>query len=180
MTQRIEQNNNPDSKATELLAGAKKALGMVPNLFSTIAHSSAALAFHVNGSSALQHTHISAALREQIAVSTSGFNGCDYCASAHTLLGAMRKVEPSELALNLHGKSYNTKTQAALTFSRRVLETRGHIADGDLDAIRAAGYTEADIVEIIATTVDTVFTNYFNNVAKTVIDFPLVSTGKEA
>ena len=152
---------------------------MVPNLFSTIAQSSPALEFHITGSHALQKTHISGALREQIAVSTAGFNGCDYCASAHTLLGGLRKVEATELTSNLAGKSGDVKTQAALTFSRRVLETRGHVTDADLEAVRSAGYGDAEIVEIVAVTVDNIFTNYLNNVAKTTIDFPLVSTGNE-
>ena len=180
MSQRIQINPNPDAKAVELLAGAKKSLGMVPNIFSTIAQSTAALAFHMNGSAALQNTKISAALREQIAVSTAEANGCEYCASAHTMLSGLRKVDATECALNLHGESKNAKTQSALTFSRRVLETRGHVTDADLESVRAAGYTEAEIVEIIAVTIDSVFTNYFNNVANTVIDFPRVSIEKEA
>lgn len=176
MTQRIQQNPTPDAKAAEMLAGAKKALGMVPNLFSTIAHSTAALEFHLTGSAALQKTKISAALREQLAVATAGANGCDYCASAHTALGGMRKIDAHELAQNLNGKSGDAKTQAALTFARKVVETRGHVADADLQAVRTAGYSEGEIVEIVAVVADNIFTNYVNNVAKTTIDFPLVST----
>jgi alkylhydroperoxidase family enzyme len=92
----------------------------------------------------------------------------------------MRKVDAKELALNLTGKSGDAKTLAALTFGRRVLETRGHVTDADLLAVRSAGYSDADVVEIVAVTVDNIFTNYLNNVAKTAIDFPLVSTGQES
>jgi uncharacterized peroxidase-related enzyme len=180
LTQRIQQNPSPDATAAEILAGTRKALGMVPNLFSTIAQSSAALAFHAKGSSELMRTRISAALREQIAVSTAGFDGCDYCASAHTVMGGMRKVDAGELAMNLNGKSADAKTQAALTFNRRVLETRGHVADAELRAVRDAGYSDAEIVEIVAVTVDNIFTNYLNSVARTEIDFPLVSTAGAA
>ncbi|MBX9902327.1 MAG: carboxymuconolactone decarboxylase family protein [Burkholderiaceae bacterium] len=173
---RIQINAKPDETAAKLLDNTKKSLGMVPNLFSTMAHSSAALEFHLVGSGALQKTKLSGALREQIAVSTAGFDGCDYCASAHTALGEMRKVTKEELTLNLAGKASDAKVQAALTFGRKVLETRGHVADKDLGDIRAAGYSEAEIVEIIAVTVDNIFTNYLNSVAQTTIDFPVVKT----
>ena len=129
MTQRIPQNASPDAKALEILEGAKKSLGLVPNLFSTIAQSSAALAFHARGSAELHKTKLSGALREQLALSTAGFNHCDYCASAHTVMGGMRKLDANELALNLSAKSGDPKTQAALTFSRRVLSERGKVTD---------------------------------------------------
>ena len=175
MAQRIQQNSAPDTKSAKILNGVKKALGIVPNLFSTIAQSSAALAFHAKGSAELNGSKISGALREQIALSTAGFNHCDYCASAHTVLGGMRKVGPGEMALNLSGRSGDPNTQAALTFNRRVLATQGQVTDDDLKAVRDAGFGDAEIVEIIAVTVDNIFTNYLNNVAGTEVDFPRVS-----
>lgn len=176
MSARIQPNANPDAKAQQYLDGVKKTLGMVPNLYATIAQSTAALEFHMNGSQALQKSKLSGALREQIAVATAGSNGCDYCASAHTALGGMRNVSKEELAQNLSGKSADAKVQAALTFARKVVETRGHVANSDLAAARAAGYSDGEIVEIVAVVVDNIFTNYINNVAETAIDFPIVST----
>lgn len=180
MTQRIQPNPAPDDKASEILEGTRKALGIVPNLFSTIAQSSAALAFHAKGSAELGKTRISGALREQLALSTAGFNHCDYCASAHTVMGAMRKLDAGEMGLNLSGQSGDPKAQAALTFNRRVLATRGQVTDADLLAVRDAGFSDGEITEIVAVTVDNIFTNYFNNVAGTEVDFPRVSTANAA
>ena len=151
---------------------------MVPNLFTTLSHSSAALNFYVSGVGALSFTKITPALREQLSVAVAGVNSCDYCASAHTLLGKMQKISESEIALNLQCKSTDAKTQAALTFAHKIVELRGHVSDSDVQAVRAAGYGDAEIVEIIAVVCQNIFTNYFNHIAGTVIDFPLVHAPK--
>lgn len=176
MTARIKPNTNPDAKAQEQLAGAQKALGKQYNVFTTLAHSSAALGFYLNGSAALGNTKISANLREQIALTVAGANACDYCASAHTTLGKMHKIEENELKQNLSAKSADAKTQAALAFARKIVDLRGNVSDSDLQAVRTAGYNDAEIVEIVAVVSLNIFTNYFNHVAQTEVDFPLVNT----
>lgn len=172
---RISPNKNPDEKSQELLAGVKKMLGSTPNLFTTLAHSSAALGYYVNGVAALSSTKIPGSLREQLALTVAGENSCDYCASAHTTLGKMQKVSESELQQNLHGKSADKKTQAALTFAAQIVELRGQVDDSSVTAIRNAGYSDTEIVEIVAVVTQNIFTNYFNHIAETEIDFPLVS-----
>jgi len=176
MNTRILPNNNPDTKAQEQLDGVKKMLGSTPNLFTTLAHSSAALGFYLSGVAALGGSKISGALREQLSLTVAGVNSCDYCASAHTALGKMQKIADSELTKNLKGNSIDVKTQAALTFARKIVELRGHLADNDLKDVRTAGYGDAEIVEIIAVVCQNIFTNYFNHIAGTEVDFPFVST----
>ncbi len=141
-----------------------------------MAHSTAALGYYLGGASALSGTKISAALREQLSLTIAGLNSCDYCASAHTLVGGMQKIEKGELTQNLSGKSSDAKTQAALTFARQIVDLRGQVSNADVKAVRAAGYDDAEIVEIVAVVGQNIFTNYFNHVAGTVVDFPLVST----
>lgn len=175
MTVRIQPNHNPDAKAQTQLEQVKKMLGATPNIFTTLAHSSAALGYYLSGAAALGDTKISAALKEQLALAVAGGNACEYCASAHTMLGKMQKIAESELSQNLHGKSADPKTQAALTFARQVLSARGNIADGDLKAIRDAGFDDTEIVEIITVICQNIFTNYFNHIAGTEVDFPKVS-----
>lgn len=180
MTARIQPNTNPDTKAAEFLADAQKSLGMVPNLFTTLAHSTPALEYYMNGVAALSKTKISGALREQLALVTAGANNCDYCASAHTVLGEMQKIDKAELAQNLAGKSSDAKTQSALTFARKVIDTHGQISDSDLSAIKSAGFTDGEIIEIVAVVSENIFTNYINNIAHTDIDFPMVSAQSTA
>lgn len=172
---RIKPNPTPDVKSQELLAGVKKMLGSTPNIFTTLAHSPAALGFFVGALAAMANSKLSGGLREQIALTVAGVNGCDYCASAHTTLGKMNKVAEAELAQNLLSRSSDARTQAALTFARKIVEARGHVSDADVQDVRKAGYDDGQIVDMIAVVGVNIFTNYFNHVAGTEIDFPLVT-----
>lgn len=178
--QRIEALNPAAAPASSksMLDAVHKKLGMVPNLFKTFAHSPAVLQFYLTGSEALAGGALSAALREQIALVTAGENKCDYCASAHTLMGKGAGVAVDEMADNLRGRSGNAKTQAALEFARAIVRDRGRVTEAQLQAVRGAGYSEAEVVEIVANVAASIFTNYFNHVAGTVVDFPLVNTAQ--
>jgi uncharacterized peroxidase-related enzyme len=162
--------------AKTLLDGAKQKIGMVPNLFATLAHSPAALQAYLQQTEILAGGALAPVLREQLALVTAGINGCDYCASAHTLMGKGAGLSAAEAASNLRGHATDGKTQATLDFAKGILKSRGHVTDQQLQAIRTAGFSDAEIVEIVAHLALNTFTNYFNNVAKTVIDFPHVST----
>ena len=112
----ILEKDNASVEAQELLGAVQKQLGMIPNIFLTFAHSPAVLKGYIQFSGALATGKLSAQLREQIAVATAGKNHCDYCASAHTLLGGKAGVKKEELGLNLAGCSNDPKTASALKF----------------------------------------------------------------
>jgi uncharacterized peroxidase-related enzyme len=150
-------------------------MGMVPNLMKTMAQSPVALASYLGFSKSLGGA-LTEPLREQIALAVAGANDCSYCASAHSALAANVGLAPEELAANLRGESGDDRTGAALRFARAVVGERGRVSDADLNDIRAAGYTDAQIVEIVAVVALNLFTNYFNHVAATDIDFPVVDT----
>lgn len=160
----------------EMLDAVQKRSGMVPNLFRTLAHSPAALRFYLQQAEALANGSLPAPLREQIALVAAGANGCDYCASAHTLMGKGAGLAAGELADNLRGHSSDAKTQTALDLARAIVNNRGRVTDAQLQAVRGAGFSEAEVVEIVAHAAMNLFTNYFNHVAGTLIDFPLVTT----
>lgn len=165
-----------EGKTRKLLDGVQQQLGAVPNIFRTFAQSPAVLDFYLQQSQALAKGVLDPKLREQIAMAAAGSNSCNYCASAHTAIGKSIGVDGDELAQNLSGRSGDPKTEAALTFVRRVIDVRGQVADEDLQGIRDAGFSEAEIVEIIANVGLNLFTNYFNHIAGTEVDFPLVDT----
>ena len=169
------QPTQANDKSRQLLEGVQRGLGMVPNMFKTLAHSPAGLAGYLNFNQALSSA-LTPALREQIALAVAGFNGCDYCASAHTLLGSNAGIADEELNANLAGESSDDRTQAGLTFALAIVEHHGRVTDNDLELVKAAGFTDAEIVEIVAVVALNVFTNYFNHVAETEVDFPLVET----
>ena len=163
-----------------LLEAVKKKIGMVPNLFKTFAHSPAALQYYLAGSDALKQGVLPAPLREQLALTIAGANECDYCASAHTLMGKGAGLAAGEMTSNLRGRSEDAKTQAALHFAEAIVSGRGRVSDEQLQAVRTAGYSEEEVVEIVAHVAANIFTNYFNHIAGTVIDFPVVKAGEGA
>lgn len=176
---RIEpvQVSQADGKSKQLLEGVQRSLGMVPNLLKTLAHSPTALNAYISINQALSQA-LTAPLREQIALTVAGANKCNYCASAHAVLGAKAGVDEDEMIANLQGDSNDDKTRAALRFVREVIKERGWVSDDELANVRAAGYSDAEIAEIVAVTAVNIFTNYFNHVALTAVDFPLIDTAR--
>ena len=160
------------SKAT--LENVHKQLGVVPNLFRLIGNSPAALTAFTSFQGAMSKT-LDLRTRERIALAVAQVNGCDYCLSAHTYLGLnLAKIGPEEIALNRKGESNDEKAGAAVSFATKVARERGHVSQGDIDVLRDAGYSDAQVVEIIALVAENSFTNYLNEVAQTDIDFPVV------
>lgn len=107
-------------------------------------------------------------------------NGCDYCLSAHTALGRGAGLSDEQLDASRAGQASDPKASAALQFARATVESRGGVADSDLGRVRAAGFSDAEVVEIIAHVALNVFTNYFNRAAQTEIDFPKVTARQVA
>ena len=169
---------SPQTK--NLLAVVKTQMGGVPNLILTMAHSPAALGGYLGIAGALAKGVLDPKLREQIAVAVAGANACDYCASAHTLLGKNAGIDRDELHQNLTGVSADPKTGVALAFVVKIVRERGHISDADLAAVRSAGFSEDEIIELVTHTAMNIFTNYFNHIARTEIDFPIVATTRAA
>ena len=163
-----------------LLDAVEKQLGVVPNLFRLIGLSPAALQAYLGFNGALGKA-LDVKTRERIAIAVAQVNGCDYCLSAHTYLGLnLAKIDASEIALNSQGASSDPKANAAVAFARKVAETHGSGVEVELEAVRAAGYTDAQIVEIVAVVAENIFTNMINIVAGTDIDFPVVRTNEAA
>lgn len=164
-----------------LLTAVGKQLGVVPNLFRLVANSPAALEGYVGMLGALGKGALSAATGERIALGVAEANGCEYCLSAHTYLGEhAAKLSDAEMTANRSGTSNDPFADAAVRFARKVLDKRGHVADDDVRAVRAAGYTDAQIVEIVQHVALNVWTNYVNSVAQTAVDFPVVAVRKVA
>lgn len=162
--------------AQPLLHAVKSQLGVVPNLFRLVATSPVALEGYLGMSGALARGALPVATRERIALAVASVNVCSYCLSAHTYLGThVAKLDAAELAANQDGTSNDPKAAAAVRFAAKVAERRGHVSDADLMEVRAAGYDDAQIVEIVQHVALNTWTNYINEVAKTEIDFPLVS-----
>jgi uncharacterized peroxidase-related enzyme len=159
-----------------LLQAVKKLLGSVPNLFRLVATSPAALEGYLGMSGALAKGELPAATHERIALAVAEANGCNYCLSAHTYLGKhVAKLDDAEMTANRSGASNDPFADAAVRFAAKLVEHRGKISSEDVFAVRNAGYSDAQIVEIVQHVALNTWTNYINEVAKTEIDFPVIS-----
>lgn len=170
----------PAASHTALNAVASK-LGSAPNMFRTIANCPQALDGHLAMAGALSKGSLPAATRERIALAVAEINGCNYCLSAHTYLGRnLAHLDDAEITANRNGASNDPKAAAAVRFAATVARQRGQIADADFAAVRLAGYTDGQIVEIVQHVALNTWTNYFNEVFQTEIDFPVVEARKAA
>jgi len=162
--------------AQPLLDGVHKMLGSVPNLFRITANSPAALEGYLGLNGALAKGSLDAKTRERIALAVAQVNGCEYCLAAHTYLGAhVAKLDAAEIAANRNASSFDPKADVAVGFAVKLVTGRGHIGDADITALTSAGYTEAEVVEIVAHVALNTLTNYINSAFETPIDFPVVS-----
>ena len=164
-----------------LLEAVKKQLGVVPNLFRLVANSPAALQGYLGLSGALAKGALPAATRERIALAVAEINGCDYCLSAHAYIGKnLAKLDDAEITANRSGASSDPKADAAVRFAAKVARERGHVSEDDVRAVKLAGYDDAQVIEIVLHVALNTWTNYINQVAKTDIDFPVVTARKAA
>lgn len=163
-------------RAKELLATVKNKLGLVPNMTRAMANSPAVLEGYLSLSGALSKGSLSAKLREQIALTVGEVNGCDYCLAAHSTIGKMVGLTAEQIMDSRRGTAVDSKADALVKFARRVVDERGRVSDLDLANTRAAGLDDAALAEVVANVALNLFTNYFNHVAETDIDFPKVES----
>lgn len=173
MTRICPVDREADSKTRELFRAVEKKMGMVPNLVSTMARSPAVAQAYLGFAQTLAGGSLPASLREQISLVVSEINQCNYCLSAHSFLGRKAGLSESDVLDARQGTAPDEKATAALVFARRIVEDRGQVSDEDVEEARRVGYTDGEIAEIVANVVLNIFTNYFNTVAGTEIDFPV-------
>jgi uncharacterized peroxidase-related enzyme len=170
---------NPETttgKTKELFNVVQSKLAMVPNMMRTMGNSYAVLNGYLSFTDALAESKIGNRLGELIALAVAEVNQCEYCLSAHALLGGkLLGIDEETIIASRTAETSDTKVNAALVFAQTLVSKKGLVSDSDVAAVRDAGFSEAEIAEIIAHTALNIFTNYFNNTANTVIDFPKVS-----
>jgi uncharacterized peroxidase-related enzyme len=165
------------ASARSALDTVQASLGATPNLFRVAAHSPAALDALVSSIGALSKGSFGASTREAIALAVAEANGCDYCLSAHVVLGAGAGLSEAEIEGARRGRATHPKINAILAFSRNLVVNRGHVTDMDFELLRRAGVTDGEALEIVANVALNIFTNYLNQAAGTEIDFPVVRAG---
>lgn len=164
-----------DGRVKQLFEAVKQKMGRVPNIVRLLANSPVALEAYLSFSGALAAGRLDPKLRERIAIAVAAANGCDYCLSAHTAMGRMTGLSSEELDAAQSGRSSDDAAAAALRFATKLIRERGWVTGDDVTDLRKAGFDDGHITEIVAVAAINIFTNYFNHVAETEIDFPVVN-----
>lgn len=177
--QLIDPANTTANRAATL-AQIQAGFGATPNMFKAVANSPAALQAMWGAFGALGKGTIGAKLGEQIAVAVAEQNKCDYCLAAHTALGKGAGLTAQQLAAAQAGQSGDPQVAAALAFALKLVSQRGQVSDGDVAALRGAGFGDEQIVEILAHVALNIFTNYVNVAFDVPLDFTPVPLLKAA
>ena len=179
---RVELLNASTASAESraVLEQIQQKFGAVPAMFQATANSPVALRSLWGGFVALAGGALSAKLKDQLAIAIADRNACEYCLAAHAALGQKAGVSALEVTEAQAGHSGDPRTAAALQFAVRAVEQRAQLTDTDFEAIRAAGFEDAEIVEILAHVALNVFTNYINVALQVPVDFPAVRLRKHA
>jgi uncharacterized peroxidase-related enzyme len=161
----------------EIYAQIRKAAGGVPNTFAAIgAYRPAALKAILQADGVLAGSTLSKQDQETIKLLVSEIAGCDYCVAAHSLLGKMAGLAPEVLKQIRAGQpTGDARRDALVRFVRNLVQTRGTISEQEFSAIKAAGYTDQHLVDISLAIAVTTFTNIFNRINDTDLDFPAVA-----
>lgn len=151
-----------------------KKLGRVPNMYQVMANSPAVLDAYVKFNGALSVGTLGSKMTELIALATAESNSCSYCLSAHTYLGSKVGLTETQMLEGRTFQSRDEKMNIGLTFAKKMLETPKEVASKDIEQLRDVGYTDGDILEIVANVTRNIFTNSINIISETEVDWPVI------
>ncbi len=172
---RTIQYDTANTEQKALFDAIQGQLGMVPNFLKIFANSPAALRAFLGLHGIAGEGCLDALTRERIALAVAQQNSCEYCVSAHTAIGRKAGLDKDEITANRGGSSHDAKAAVAVRFSRTVVDNAGDVSTADLLEMRSAGYTDADIVEVITHVGMNILTNLIGKVSQVDIDFPRVA-----
>ncbi len=152
----------------------EKGLGFVPNLYAYYAKNETALSDYITFQN--RKSTLKAKEREVINLVTSQVNGCRYCQSAHTVLGKMNGFTDEQVIELRKGTAFfDTQLDALVKFTKAVVEGKGKVNQEVKDGFFAAGYTEANLIDVVIVVGDKVISNYIHNLTGFEIDFPIAA-----
>jgi uncharacterized peroxidase-related enzyme len=171
----LRNDKTAPAASAELLRQIERAMGAQPAMFQAVANSPAALKSMWGSFGALGGGQLPASLTEQLAVAIANRNRCGYCLAAHTALGRGAGLDLNTLAEAQRGRSRDPRTQAALDFVLKLVDARGAVGAADVATLRAAGFDDEAVLELIAHTALNLYTNYVNIALDVPIDFEPVA-----
>ena len=169
-----------NAEQNALLDAIQGKLGMVPNFLKVLAHSPDALKAFLGLHGIAESGSLDPKTRERIALVVAQGNSCEYCLSAHSAIGRKAGLSGAEIEANRAGTSQDARAAAAVAFAQALNTNLGDVTQAELDAVRQAGYSDAEIVEIITHVGMNILTNLIGKAARVDIDFPKVSLQLQA
>lgn len=163
-----------------IYGGIEKGLKRVPNIFQSMGNFPPAIEAYFALGQALEKGSLSPETRELISLAVSESNNCGYCLAAHTAIGKSMGTKEDILVQARGGKSKDPKVEAILVFAKKFADKRGLVTDADVTELKSRGVTDQEVVEIFLTVMQITFTNYFNHLNNTPVDFPEVVKLQEA
>jgi len=167
--------NEATGEAKALFDGIQQRLPRVPNMLALLAHSPKVLGTYLDLTEAF-NSQLSERLRDLISITVAQITGGDYILSFAHVLAKREGISDEQMNAARRGESSDGKTAAALQFAAKAARKHGRVSEGDLAAVREAGYTDAELVAIVAYISFSVFRVYFNLMSRTAIDFPVVNS----
>lgn len=155
----------------EILAGAQKSLGFIPNLYGIMAEAPTSLKAYSGLSDAFDHSSFNATEKQIVLLATSNLNGCNYCMAVHSTVAQMHKVNQDVIdALRNNKPIADLKLEALRKFAYSVAEKRGWASDEEVDDFINAGYSKAQVLEVVVGVTQKTLSNYINHIVKTPLD----------
>ncbi len=176
----VVENQDANQEQAELYTAIAGALGSVPNFLKVFANSPSALKAFLGLHGIAGEGSLDPHTRERIALTLAEQNSCQYCLSAHTAIGRKAGLDNAEIESNRAGASEDLKAAAAVTFARSLVEHTGDVTNAEIQAVRDAGYSDSDIVEIITHVGMNILTHILAKASRVEIDFPKVELKKVA
>lgn len=162
-----------DIQGAELLRGAKKNLGFVPNMYAEMAHAPGLLSTYLHGYDWFRkHSGFTPAEQEVVFLAISRENACHYCVAAHSMIAEKMSKVPADAvkALREGGEIPDPKLRALADFTRQMVRTRGNPSGEDLRAFVAVGYTEQQVLQVLLAIAVKTLSNYSNHLFETPVD----------
>jgi len=150
----------------------EKAIGFMPNLYAYFGKNETALGDYLSFQN--RKTTLSIREKEIVNLVTSEINGCQYCLAAHTSIASNNGFSAEQIRLIRGGTApFDAKYDALTQLTAAIVNTRGRVGDDILERFFAAGYTEANLIDVIIAIGDKIISNYLHNLTEFPIDFPL-------
>lgn len=157
----------------EGLQAARARFGFVPNLLGMLAGSPAALGAYLGVTEAFGAGTLTEVERQVVLLTVSHHHECHYCMAAHSAGATMAGIAPEVLEALRRGEPLpDARLEALRRTTDRLVTSRGWISQEETGAFLAAGFTEAQLLEVIAGIALKTISNYANHLAGTPLDAP--------